>query len=712
MRRACLIFQHACLWSAVTAGYGLVASAVEVARSGGATPTGVMAGALWSGGIMLLLGGLIGAVSAAPVAIVSAVTASSRAARIACSIQSVVIVLAGALLYVNHQVTLKTDEAMTPGAVSFLFSNPTQVLDMAWRFAGIHLVGLGVAAVVTFVALAMWLRRLNEHLLAPDPIGIDGGGWVGGLSAVLVRCRPTRPIGITMAVLAVATSLLLVAQVEGKPSKSLLSAARAFPPLRAIQLTRWLTEPASPVEAPTQRGGPVITDAAYLRSFQADPRRLRNVLLVVLESVPAKALHCYGYARDVSPHMDRLSAEGVRFEHCYGAASFSSYSLISMMTSLYMLRAEANDHFSDPSFPHVGIHDVLRLLGYQLAVFSSGNESWDNLEAFYPPERFDRYYSLNHGGADQTDCNRMDDKFAMGEFARWLGSRRTDRPFYAYINLQATHFNYEVPEPWASRFRPVPPLYSNGDGVIHIPADVVGPLKNQYDNALGYLDHWVGFIREQLERTGQLDRSIIIVVGDHGEGFMEHGLARHGMHLWNEMIRVPLIVFAPGLLEPRCVDQAVSQIDIFPTVVSAMGIRPHPAWQGVDVLAADYDARSRPVFSVLQLTRYQLAVVWGNLKYIADQNTRQEWLFDWGRDPQEMHDLVDEPGHAAALQLLRRTLGRWQRYQLDYYADAERRRTHYVGMPRFEPPRAGPLVAHGNPHRGWRGQGSQHDANR
>ncbi len=644
---------------------------------------------------MLPFGAAIGAVSAVPVAIAAAVNGSSRPARWACLAQSLLIVLVGGWIYVNHQVMLKTSEAMTPGALAFLISNPKEVMDQAWRLAGYHLIAFGIATLVALVALAMWLVRLNGRLLvsskrsgqlaqgAPnDPSG-EGRKRPGGLGSVLMRCRPTHPVGIIMAILFTLPAILLVAQFTRPPNPSLLAAARAFPPFRAIQMTRWLTAPVAQVETPPPRGAPVVDLKAFVDSCQVDRSRLRNVLIVLLESVPARALHCYGYARDASPHMDKLAAEGVQFDRCYAAASFSSYSQISVLTSLYMLRAETNDHYRDTSFHHVCLHEMLGQLGYERTVFSSGNEAWDNLESFYPPETFDVYFSHNHSDVHKTDCNRMDDKHAMGAFAKWLGSRRTKRPFFGYINLQGTHFNYEVPEPWASRYLPVPPLYSNGDGVIHIPADVLPKLKNQYDNALAYVDHWVGFIRKQLERAGELDRSIIVVVGDHGEGFMEHGLARHGMHLWNEMIHVPLIIFAPGLLQPKRIDEAVSQIDILPTVTSMMGLTPHPSWQGVNVLADDYDDRARPVFSVLQLTRYQEAVIWGHAKYITDLNLRQEWLFDLARDPGETRNLVGVPKHTHLLKQLRRMVAQWHSYQLAYYADKTRRRTHYIGMPAF-----------------------------
>jgi len=669
--------------------YGLIAGGVAMARVDGAHWPDVLAGATWSAGLMFVFGGIAGAVSSLPAAAFRRATGTPPWA---CTFQAFVIVSIGSWLYLNHQVMLKTDEAMTLGAFRFLFSNPKEVLDMAWRFAGYHLVGWMTATVLAFALLVVGFRRLNDVLMGTGQDDRDGEQAIArnqsrarcprsGLASLLTRCRPTQPIGMALIVLLVLPAVLLAVQISGYPSRSLVTTARVFPPFRAFQLTRWLAGPVIRVDPPPPQGQPIRSDEEYIRSLRIDRDRLRNVLFVVLESVPAKALHCYGYPRDVSPNMDRMAAEGVRFDRCYAAASFSSYSLISTFTSLYLLRAPENDHFRNVDFPRMGIHDLLRRLGYELTLFSSGNESWDNLEAFYPPEMFDVYFSHNRSNLVKTDCNRMDDKYAMGEFAKWLAARRSDRPFYSYINLQGTHFNYEVPEPWASRYLPVPPPYSNGDGIIHIPADVVPLLKNQYDNALSYVDHWVGFLREQLERHRLLDRSIVVVVGDHGEGFMEHGLARHGMHLWNEMIQVPAILWAPGLLAPRRVTQTISQIDLVPTVAALMGIAPHPAWQGVNVLSDDYDDRDRPVFSVLQLTRFQEALVWGTIKYIADQDTREEWLFDLTDDPDETRNLADPSHPSPLLQRVRRMLAEWHAYQLAYYQDAVRRRTHYIGMP-------------------------------
>lgn len=669
--------------------YGLVAGAFETAGAEDLSSTQALACALWSSGIMLLSGAAMGIVAALPVVLRRNGATDNPPARWACFLQASVIALALSFVYLNHQLTRYTDEAMTPGAAKFLLSNPTEVLDMAWRFAGTHLTILVLATLAAPILLTRPVRNLNARLLGAGD-GKQAGLEAGIVCRWLTRCRPSRVAGMGMILLFVLPAALLAMQFSGEPSPTLVRTSNVFPPLRAIQLSRWLVRSDVEVTAPTHQGQPIVAREDFVAGLEVDRRRLRNVLIVLLESVPAKALHCYGYHRDVTPNLDALAREGVLFERCYAAASFSSYSQISTLTSLYMLRGESNDHFADIDFPHVCLNEVLGPLGYTLTVFSSGNESWDNLESFYPADTFDLFFSHNHCDVPKTDCNRMDDKHAMTAFAAFVRSRPDDRPFYSYINLQSTHFNYEVPEPWASRYGPVPPPFSNGDGIIRIPAETLPLLRNQYDNALTYLDHWVGFLRDTLAEAGELERSILVFVGDHGEGFMEHGLARHGMHLWNEMIHVPLILYAPGLLEPQRKGDVVSQIDILPTVACLLGLAPHPSWQGVNVLARDYDDARRPVFSVLQLTRYQLAMVWGDIKVITDRNTGEEWLFHLADDPEERDNLAAGIPPPTELEEVRRMVARWRRYQVDYYASADATATRYVGMPTFEQLRQDP----------------------
>ena len=209
-------------------------------------------------------------------------------------------------------------------------------------------------------------------------------------------------------------------------------------------------------------------------------------------------------------------------------------------------------------------------------------------------------------------------------------------------------------------------------------------LKNQYDNALRYADYWVGRIRTTLADAGVLDRSVIAVIGDHGEGFMEHGLARHGVHTWEEMIHIPLIIWAGKdikqtmpRLTPTRVRQTVSSIDLAPTIAATVGIEPHPSWQGVNMLDGLHSDQAKPVFSMTQYMRWQETVCFDQYKYIYDLTDVEDCLFDLQADPGETRNLVAErPELANAMYEL---LAGWHTYQLSYYAKPEHFTTYYAG---------------------------------
>jgi arylsulfatase A-like enzyme len=404
------------------------------------------------------------------------------------------------------------------------------------------------------------------------------------------------------------------------------------------------------------------------------------VILIVLESVPARALGCVGAARNVSPNIDRIAAGGALFDNCIATASFSAYGQISLFTSLHMLRYETNDHFKTVDYPHMCLHALCKLRDYELAAFSSANEAFENIDNFYAPDAFDTWFTRNTAPIPESehfDANRMDDRHATDAFVAWLAERERDRPFFCYINLQSTHFDYWVPEPWASHFQPTLDWLSSGNGIVRIPPEQLPSVRNQFDNALRYLDHCVGRIHTAVENNSYVDDSIVVLIGDHGEAFMEHGVARHGLNLYQEVLTVPLIISAPGWVSPMRRSDPVSQLDVNPTVTGLLGLRPHPSWQGVDVFADGYDGRSRPMFSVLQLSRMQEAVQYEGWKYIYDFSDCRDRLFNLDTDPGEQRNLIRaEPAQRATM---RHLLGAYHTHQLRYYADRSRVQREYIG---------------------------------
>lgn len=592
--------------------------------------------------------------------------------------ETVLVVPVFAWLLLNEITYHTTSEVLGYETLAMVWANPAATFEVAWEMASQYLLlviagTLAVAAVV--FTLSRWsLRRLNQ-----SPARASS-------AAIPIRWSSPRITG-SMTALLTAVAVLLVWQIRTQPSEALTTVCRSAPPLRALNLPRVIIGVDLNRPLLLEPGAPLMTEQQYQTAMGFPRSPAPNVVLIVLESVPAKALHCYGHARaDITPNLDRLAEGGTLFEHCLAAGPFSSYGVASVLTSLYMLRAETNDHFADTSFPFLALPKALKLADYQLALFSSGNEAFDNLNRFNPPEDNDVYFSLDTADVPKPDCMRLSDHHAVERFETWMAARRDPRPFYCGFYLQSTHFNYEVPEPWASHYGPVPPPFDNGDAIIRIPPDVLPLLRNQYDNAMRYSDYWIGRIRSALDGAGALDNTILVVVGDHGEAFMEHGLARHGVHVWEEMIHIPLIVHVGadlrGRLErplPARVAGTVSGIDLAPTVASLVGIQPHPSWQGLDVLDPGYTGVDRPVFSILQLTRWQEALVINRLKYVYDLTDMKAMLFDLANDPGEKVDLT--ASHPELTTAMHELLGEWHSGQLQYYAKSPP--SCYLG--RFQP---------------------------
>lgn len=644
-------------------------------RLPGGLPAATLAGSwAWSLGLFAGAGAVLTGGAAFAAYGAARLLRSPRRPAVAAAVEAAILLPVLFWLLVNEFIYTATSEVLGYDTIRMVAANPGATFEAAWEMGSRYLL-TSVAVLVGGGALAWRVFRRSYRGLWPAQAEVAASDWYR---------RPDRRLAGSLTGGLAVLAGLLAWQFHTRPSEALTVVCRAAPPLRALNLTRALIGVDLGGSGATfAPGAPLISEPEYAATLGGPRQPAPNVIMIVLESVPARALHCYGHPRaDVSPNMDALAAGGVVFEHCEAAAPFSSYGLVSLMTSLYMLRAEANDHFADTSFPHLGLPRALKVAGYQLALFSSGNESFDNINRFYPPSDFEAYFSLDVADVPKPDCMRLDDHWAVEAFEGWIGSRRDARPFYCGFYLQSTHFNYEVPEPWHSHYQPVPPLYSNGSGIIHIPPDVLPLLKNQYDNALRYSDHWVGRIRAALEKAGAFDNSIVIIVGDHGEAFMEHGLARHGVHSWEEMIHIPLIVHvgpaARARLDrplPSRVAGTVSAVDVAPTVAGLVGIRPHPSWQGADALAPGFSASGRPVFCVLQLTRWQESVVLDGFKYIYDLTDVQPLLFDLRADPGEKDNLATrQPELTAALHDI---LGGWHARQLQYYA--ARPYTTYLG---------------------------------
>src|SRR5207245_1085916 len=152
--------------------------------------------------------------------------------------------------------------------------------------------------------------------------------------------------------------------------------------------------------------------------------------------------------------------------------------------------------------------------------------------------------------------------------------QRQSRRFLLFVNYMDAHWPYYSPEPYATVFPGSAEEYGPDEYLSHVLAkdaspEYCGVLVARYDSAIAYLDSQLGKFLDALRRRGLYDDALIIITSDHGEAFGERGQLSHGMSVYQNQIRIPLLVKAPGQRTPRVVSTAVSSIDVFDTVLAA-----------------------------------------------------------------------------------------------------------------------------------------------
>ena len=437
---------------------------------------------------------------------------------------------------------------------------------------------------------------------------------------------------------------------------------------------------------------PIITLEEYAASVDSESIRKKNVLLVVVESLRPDQLQSFGGERDVMPNLDALAQESRRFSDHYAQASHSNYADICLLSSHYPLRSERTHVYPrNPTYPRVLIYDLLKQLGWHTAIVSSQNESWGRminylqtggLDHFFHSETYEgeTYVPRNDDGFEDfllggKRSGKIDDRFTISEAIRWIDSVDDGRPFFMYLNLQNSHLPYETPADFPRRFGP-----EKVDFVLRFggyPEEHLGVAKDLYSDSLAYVDFQLGRLLAHLRETGRLDDTIVVVTGDTGQAFGEHGFIAHANMVFEETVRVPLMVRAPGLA-PGSDDRPAQHIDIPPTILDLLGLPPHPGLQGISLVQEDPHSERYRFIMVQTPIAHQYGVVWRRFKLIHDVNYDKMLLLDRVGDPKEL--TAYGPKYPALQAKLRARLDTWRRLQMDYYEDTGLHSRRYPPM--------------------------------
>ena len=395
------------------------------------------------------------------------------------------------------------------------------------------------------------------------------------------------------------------------------------------------------------------------------PEKTPNVFFIVLESIPWNHFPFTGYNRqEITPTLSALANDCTIFPSSYSTASHSSYAQPGIHASQYPLRSPSLNTYGTVDYPKTMLFDILGNSGYQTAFISAQNEEWQGMKRFIQADSDLQYFYHSKdelGETVGTEC-KLDDKIVCTRAIEYMEQREPQKPTFLYMNLQRTHFPYDIPE---EADRPYQPCNTDEFQFtfFSFERDKKQTVINKYDNALHYVDTQIGLFIDYLKTNGLYENSIIVVVPDHGEAFYEHGLPTHGTSLYDHQIRVCTLFKEPNQHTSIVRNDPISLIDLNPSILECLGMKNYPSFQGHSILNTP---RTQPIFFLCHGIRKGIGILDYPWKFVYPE-TRPPRLTNLEIDPDEKSDLTSKYPEKAME--LKKTLEIFRHQQLYYYMD-------------------------------------------
>jgi len=379
-----------------------------------------------------------------------------------------------------------------------------------------------------------------------------------------------------------------------------------------------------------------------------------NVLVISIESLRWDHVGCYGYPRPITPNIDRLARSGALFERAYAQCSWTKPSIATTFTSTYLsYHGATNPIASSNAGPADGTDDK--------RVFPVLRDGFRTMADFFSKNGYRSFgwtgnshlWSLFGFGRGFTQYNARiatDGKVVKNAKEVILAEQE---PWFAFIHIMTPHWEY-LPPPKYRRYDRYPHALSiNGsnwrricDGIVKLTSRDIEHNVALYDGEIAFTDFMIGVLLDTLDKKGLSDRTVVVVMSDHGEEFMEHGGVGHGRSLYEEVIRVPLIIAGPGVPPGRRIEALAQNADLFPTLATLCGFNPVEGLQGLDLtpLIAGKTVKSPRKYVYSEVVNLH-AVIGTRFKYLFDHEIDREELYDIVEDPGEKNNLAKTPDY-------------------------------------------------------------------
>ena len=395
------------------------------------------------------------------------------------------------------------------------------------------------------------------------------------------------------------------------------------------------SEKSAPAEGRRPQTGPSASNAPASSAGAPSAQRPKsplNVLFVSIDSLRAD-MPWTGYPRQIAPNLSKLAEESVVYTNAYSVSSYTAKSVAAFLTGRYpstLYRSGfffANYSKANLFFPELLQEKGIRTLGWHSHMYfgrGKGLEQGFDVWELVPGITFD----------PQTDNHVTSEKMTRLGTELLSKPENTQKQFFAWAHYMDPHDQY----------------------IKHSESpDFGGKNRDRYDSEVFYTDLWLGKFLDFCKAQPWWKNTALVISADHGEAFGEHDMYRHAFEIWEMLVRVPLMIKAPGVL-PRRIDERRSLIDLAPTIMELLGQAAPDSFAGESLVPEVYGApaKHRSVI-LLELTEdshnpQRRAIVTGDYKLIVHDSGWKQQLFNLKNDPGETKDLAkSEPDKLAEL---------------------------------------------------------------
>lgn len=366
---------------------------------------------------------------------------------------------------------------------------------------------------------------------------------------------------------------------------------------------------------------------------QAKPSRLvpregaprRDVVIILLESTNAWATTPYSPELATTPTLNEFARDALLARHAFAIVPHTSKALVASLCGTYPYLDIFVREAQPRGIPRRCLADLLREQGYETAFFQPATSFFEERYLLIANMGYEHFYGKEHldgEGFESPQYFGYEDLAMVGPSEEWLANVPEDQNvLMTYLTLMP-HHDYHVPSGWLGQWREDPKL-------------------NSYLSAVHYIDTVISEILALLERQGRREDALILILGDHGEAFGEHGRFLHNNILYQEGLHIPLLLAGPNI-EPKPIEHPISQLDILPTLAHHSGFEIEGGtYPGADLTHIDPEV-TRQFFGFCWLRDRCGSVVEWPYKYIHHFDAMPDELYNLEEDPNERLNLAPQ----------------------------------------------------------------------